>query len=98
MRLAGWKSRAMLTARRPARQTNAHATPIGAYPPATVSDCASMLPGLGREGLAAVWTRHCRPTVPNRSKLTCNNFLYGFFQGRTFGTPSAGPVARSTGR
>jgi hypothetical protein len=30
--------------------------PIGAYPPATVSNCASMLPDLGHEGLATVWT------------------------------------------
>jgi len=24
-----------------------------------------MLPGLGQEGLAAIWTRRCRPTAPN---------------------------------
>jgi hypothetical protein len=30
-------------------RTNAHVMPIGVYPPATVSNCASMLPDLGHE-------------------------------------------------
>ena len=35
MRLAGWKSRAMLPATRPARPTSGRGTAIGVYPPAT---------------------------------------------------------------
>ena len=58
---------------------------IGVYPPATVSNCASMLADLGHEGLAAISIRHCRILRADPSSV--NGCLASRLAGRACDAP-----------